>query len=39
MANEMGKRYSCAKCGAEVIVTKRGGGTIHHCDQPMELKK
>ncbi len=27
MANQIGKRYCCAKCGAECIVTKGGDGT------------
>jgi transcription elongation factor Elf1 len=27
MANEMGKRYRCAKCGTELIVTR--AGTVH----------
>ncbi len=39
MANQVGKRYICAKCGAEVIVTKGGAGAIQHCGQPMEQKK
>ncbi len=26
MANQIGKRYVCAKCGAELIVTKGGAG-------------
>lgn len=39
MANQVGKRYRCTKCGAEMIVTKGGTGTISHCGQPMELKK
>jgi len=39
MANQVGKRYRCAKCGAEVIVTKGGTGAITHCGQPMEQKK
>ena len=39
MANQIGKRYYCAKCGAEFIVTKGGDGTVHHCGQPMEPKK
>ena len=28
MANQVGKRYKCAKCGAEVIVTRGGNGTV-----------
>jgi desulfoferrodoxin-like iron-binding protein len=39
MANEVGKRYVCKKCGAEFIVTRRGEGTLHCCGAPMELKK
>jgi desulfoferrodoxin-like iron-binding protein len=39
MANQIGKRYRCAKCGAEVIITKGGGGTIMCHGQPMEQKK
>ena len=39
MANQIGKRYRCAKCGAEFIVTKGGSGTIECDGQPMELKK
>ena len=39
MANQVGKRYVCKKCGAEFIVTRGGNGTVHCCGQPMELKK
>ena len=39
MPNQVGKRYICAKCGAEFIVTKGGAGTLTCCGQPMELKK
>lgn len=39
MANEIGKRYICSKCSAEVIVTKAGAGAVHCCGQPMEIKK
>jgi desulfoferrodoxin-like iron-binding protein len=39
MANVVGKRYRCAKCGSEFIVTKGGAGTLVCCGQPMELKK
>jgi desulfoferrodoxin-like iron-binding protein len=39
MANEVGKRYKCSKCGAEVIVTRGGDGTVTCCGQPMEIKK
>ncbi|MDO8567411.1 MAG: desulfoferrodoxin [Dehalococcoidales bacterium] len=39
MANEIGKRYRCTKCGSEFIITKGGKGTITCCGKPMELKK
>jgi competence CoiA-like predicted nuclease len=39
MANQVGKRYVCKKCGTEVIVTRGGDGTLHHCGEVMELKK
>jgi desulfoferrodoxin-like iron-binding protein len=39
MANQMGKRYMCGKCGAEVIITKAGGGTLVCCGQDMVMKK
>ena len=39
MANEMGKRYVCKKCGSEFIVTRPGNGTLTCCGQPMEIKK
>ncbi len=39
MANTVGKRYQCTKCGAECMVTRGGNGTITCCGQPMEIKK
>ncbi len=39
MANEVGKRYICEKCGAEFIVTRGGEGQLKCCGQPMEIKK
>ena len=39
LANEVGKRYSCEKCGTEFIVTKAGEGKLTCCGQPMTLKK
>ena len=39
MANQIGRKYQCTKCGAEFIVTKSGEGTVHCCGQPMEQKK
>lgn len=39
VANETGKRYICALCGAEFIVTRGGNGTLTCCNQPMQLKR
>jgi len=39
MANEAGKKYRCAKCGTEFMVTKAGAGKLVCCGQPMEIKK
>ena len=39
MPNLVGKRYVCKECGAEYIVTRAGGGEIHCCGKPVELKK
>jgi desulfoferrodoxin-like iron-binding protein len=39
MANEIGKRYVCKKCGSEFIVTKAGAGSVTCCGQQMEQKK
>jgi hypothetical protein len=39
MANEVGKRYVCGKCGAEFIVTRGGEGDMVCCGQPVEIKK
>lgn len=38
MANQLGKRYVCAKCGSEVIVTKAGSGVLKCCGQQMQQK-
>jgi len=39
VANQVGKRYQCAKCGTEMIVTKGGEGNLSCCDQPMQQKQ
>jgi desulfoferrodoxin-like iron-binding protein len=39
MANQIGKKYICTKCGCEFIVTKGGTGQLVCCGQPMEQKK
>lgn len=38
MANAAGKRYQCGKCGAEVMVTRGGDGTVKCCGQEMQQK-
>jgi len=38
VANQVGKRYVCGKCGSEMIVTKGGNGTLSCCGQPMSPK-
>jgi DNA-directed RNA polymerase subunit RPC12/RpoP len=37
---QTGKRYVCAKCGAEVIVTRGGNATLYckHGAEKIELK-
>ena len=37
MANLLGKRYACAECGAQVLVTKAGDGTLACHDHSMEV--
>jgi desulfoferrodoxin-like iron-binding protein len=39
VANQVGKRYLCGKCGTEMIVTKAGDGELSCCSQPMTLKQ
>ncbi|TAK36471.1 MAG: desulfoferrodoxin [Chloroflexota bacterium] len=39
MATQIGKRYVCAKCGSEVIVTKAGAGALKCCGEDMQQKK
>ena len=38
MANQMGKRYSCQTCNAEVVVTKGGDGSLECHGKPMNQK-
>jgi desulfoferrodoxin-like iron-binding protein len=35
MANKTGKKYNCETCGAQVIVSKGGVGTVECCGRPM----
>jgi len=39
MASQIGKIYVCAACGAQVIVTKGGAGTLRCCGAEMQQKK
>ena len=39
LANQVGKRYQCSKCGTEMIVTKGGEGQLTCCSQTMEQKQ
>jgi len=38
VATQAGKRYKCAKCGSEVMVTKPGTGALKCCGEEMPLK-
>ena len=38
MANEIGKQYTCKKCGIVFVVTKGGKGQIICCGKAMETK-
>jgi desulfoferrodoxin-like iron-binding protein len=38
MANAVGKRYQCTKCGTEMIVTKAGEGALQCCGAQMQQK-
>jgi hypothetical protein len=39
MANQLGKRYLCDKCGTEVLCNKPGTGAIECCDAEMKIKE
>jgi hypothetical protein len=39
MANQLGKRYLCEKCGTEVLCNKPGVGAIECCDIEMKIKE
>lgn len=38
MANQLGKMYLCGSCGAQIIVTKGGDGTVKCCGAEMQKK-
>jgi hypothetical protein len=37
MANTLGKRYQCAKCDAQILVTKAGDGELECHGEKMQL--
>jgi len=39
MANQLGKRFQCEKCGTEVLCIKPGNGNAHCCGAPMKLQE
>jgi len=39
MANQLGKRYKCGKCGTEILCTKASEGTATCCGQNMETQE
>jgi hypothetical protein len=39
MANALGKRYMCDKCGTEVLCNKAGAGSLECCEGEMKLKE
>ena len=39
MPNQVGKRYVCASCGAEMLVTRAGEGALSCCGQPMQPRE
>jgi desulfoferrodoxin-like iron-binding protein len=39
MPSQIGKIYLCAGCGAQIIVTKGGSGTLRCCGTEMQQKK
>ncbi len=39
MANQLGKRYQCEKCGTEVLCNKPGNGSLECCEGEMKIKE
>jgi hypothetical protein len=37
MANQLGKRYVCAHCATQLLVTKPGPGTLECHGEPMSV--
>jgi desulfoferrodoxin-like iron-binding protein len=38
MTNLLGKRYECSACGAELLCTKPGDGSLVCCGREMAVK-
>lgn len=36
--NQLGKRYQCQHCQAEVLCSRPGDGEIRCCSEPMQVK-
>lgn len=36
---QLGKRYECETCGAQVLCSKAGEGTPQCCNQEMSIQK
>ncbi len=39
MANQLGKRYRCSKCGTEILCTKASDSVVNCCDEEMETQE
>ena len=37
--SELGKRYRCEVCGAEILCTKAGQGELTCCDKEMQVQQ
>jgi hypothetical protein len=38
MANQLGKRYVCAHCATQLLVTKQGDGALECHREPMTIE-
>ncbi len=38
MPNKPGSRMKCETCGAEIVITKGGNGSVTCCSNPMVAK-
>ena len=37
MTNRQGKRFTCEKCGSQVLIIKAGEGSVGCCDKEMTM--